>query len=35
VRDPKAWMWSSARWRDDYERLPGEEEAGAPPGSAG
>jgi hypothetical protein len=24
VRDPKAWLWSSARWRDVYERLPWE-----------
>lgn len=22
VRDPKAWPWSSAHWRDDYGRLP-------------
>src|SRR5437867_6012094 len=22
VLDPKAWRWSSARWRDCYSRLP-------------
>jgi putative transposase len=22
VRDPKQWRWSSARWRDQYNRLP-------------
>jgi REP element-mobilizing transposase RayT len=20
AHDPKAWLWSSARWRDEYER---------------
>jgi hypothetical protein len=35
VREPKAWVWSSARWRDDYERLPCEKETVAPLGSAG
>ena len=31
VRDPKKWPWSSARWRDEYGRLPWQREA---PGDA-
>ena len=32
VRAPKQWRWSSARWRDEYNRLPCQSEprAGAP-----
>jgi putative transposase len=29
VSERKAWRWSSARWRDDYERLPWQRERAA------
>mgnify|MGYP001570788166 FL=1 len=29
VLDPKTWPWSSARWRDEYGRLPWQREAGS------
>jgi hypothetical protein len=28
VRERKDWVWSSARWRDEYERLPWQRAAG-------
>lgn len=35
ARDPKAWEWSSARWRDEYGRMPWEEDEGPERGTAG
>ncbi len=36
VRDPREWMWGSARRRDEYERLPWERQAAQrAPGTAG
>jgi REP element-mobilizing transposase RayT len=35
VRDSKAWLWSSARWRDEYERLPCGKATVAPSAAAG
>jgi putative DNA methylase len=35
AHDPKGWNWSSARWRNDCGRLPGEPEQAMWPGSAG
>jgi REP element-mobilizing transposase RayT len=35
VRDPKQWLWSSARLRDEYQRLPSENPTGVSPRAAG
>jgi len=35
VCDPKRWLWSSARFRDEYERLPLERTIDALPNAAG
>lgn len=35
VRDPKEWPWSSARWRDEYGRLPSERGESPEPKAAG
>ena len=35
VCDPKVWVRSSARWRDEYERLPSERTADTSPSAAG
>jgi putative DNA methylase len=35
VCDPKQWLWGSARFRDEYERLPSERTADTSPSAAG
>jgi putative transposase len=34
VRDPREFLWSSARWRDEYGRLPSERVSNSAPASA-